>query len=117
MTSRTRTRNGPCYRRRRARGYPRPSSSNVMSPASRKLEPPPAARFSGSRWAMIGDLIGVDPASVLDVGCRDQALKEALHADVHYVGLDLHEPADVLASAEEPLPFEPDSFDCVVLAD
>src|SRR4051812_6730114 len=70
-----------------------------------------------SRFALIGELVGPDAGSVLDVGCRDRALESHLPPGVAYTGLDLFPPADVLASAEEPLPFEDDSFDAVVFAD
>jgi len=73
-------------------------------------------RITGDRWDVIVDLLG-EPGSVLDVGCRDRALRGHLAPDVEYVGVDLFPPADVIASAEEPLPFDDDSFDCVVLAD
>jgi SAM-dependent methyltransferase len=71
----------------------------------------------GARWDVIADLIGIDTTSVLDVGCRDRALKDHLASSVRYVGLDLFPPADVIASADEPLPFEDGAFDAVVLAD
>ena len=35
----------------------------------------------------------------------------------HYVGRDLFAPADVIANAEEPLPFDDCAFDTVVTAD
>jgi SAM-dependent methyltransferase len=75
------------------------------------------ARFAGERWAMIVELIGPDTASVLDVGCRDRELRRWLPSSTRYVGLDIHEPADVVASVEDPLPFPDDAFECVVLAD
>ena len=66
---------------------------------------------------MILELIGPGADSVLDVGCRDRALARFLPPETRYVGMDLFPPADVVASAEEPLPFEDDSFHTVVLAD
>lgn len=75
---------------------------------------PPVA---GSRWDVITYLIGVDATSLLDVGCRDRELQSHLPRNLSYVGLDLFPPADVIASADEPLPFEDAEFDVVVLAD
>jgi SAM-dependent methyltransferase len=72
---------------------------------------------SGPRWLLIVDLIGDDSTSVLDVGCRDKALSSHLPEHMAYVGLDLVPPADVLADAEEGLPFAARSFDVVVFAD
>jgi SAM-dependent methyltransferase len=74
-------------------------------------------RIAGDRWWVIAHLIGDDTGSVLDVGCRDRRLARHLPPSTHYVGVDLAPPADVIANAEEPLPFEDDSFDTVVLAD
>lgn len=74
-------------------------------------------RRSGERWSVITELIGDDWGSVLDVGCRDRRLTEHLPRETKYTGLDLLPPADVIASAEDPLPFDADAFDCVVLAD
>jgi SAM-dependent methyltransferase len=74
-------------------------------------------RFSGDRWHLILELIGPDTTSVLDIGCRDRALAEYLPQESSYVGLDVSPPADVVANAEEPLPFEDASFESVVLAD
>ena len=74
-------------------------------------------RVSGDRWSVITELIGEDCRSVLDVGCRDRRLTEHLPSESQYTGLDLGPPADVIASAEDSLPFEDDAFDCVVLAD
>jgi SAM-dependent methyltransferase len=77
----------------------------------------PGRRRSGERWSVITDLIGDDWRSVLDVGCGDRRLREHLPRESKYTGLDLVPPADVIASAENPLPFDADAFDCVVLAD
>jgi hypothetical protein len=69
------------------------------------------------RWSVIADLVGPSPGAVLDVGCRDRALEKHLPAGTRYVGVDLFPPADVIASAEQRLPFEDGSFDVVVFAD
>jgi SAM-dependent methyltransferase len=71
---------------------------------------------TGDRWDLIAELIGVAD-SVLDIGCRDKALQSHLPPTTRYVGLDLAPPADVIASAEDPLPFDDDSVDVAVLAD
>jgi SAM-dependent methyltransferase len=63
------------------------------------------------------DLVGPGVESVLDIGCRDKALATFLPAGTRYVGMDLFPPADVVANAEEPLPFDDNSFHTVVLAD
>lgn len=72
---------------------------------------------SSDRWTLIVGLIGPDTGSILDVGCRTGQLREHLPDASGYVGLDLLPPADVIASAEDPLPFDDDSFESVVLAD
>lgn len=77
----------------------------------------PVERVTCDRWDLIVSLIEPDTASVLDVGSRRGELRDQLPPDAAYVGMDLFEPADVIASAEDPFPFENDSFDCVVLAD
>jgi SAM-dependent methyltransferase len=74
-------------------------------------------RYSGDRWHLILDLIGNDTDSVLDIGCRERTLARYLPRDSSYVGLDVSPPADVVANAEEPLPFADDSYSVVVLAD
>lgn len=71
----------------------------------------------GDRWRAVTELIGDEPSSVVDIGCRDKRLRDLLPAECRYVGMDLFPPADVLASAEEPLPFEDGEFDVAVLAD
>ena len=72
--------------------------------------------ISGTRWEVLQHLIGSDTASVLDIGCRGRELSRHVRTE-RYVGLDLAEPADVIASAADPLPFQSASFTCVVLAD
>jgi hypothetical protein len=72
---------------------------------------------SGDRWSLVVALVGPETKSVLDIGCRGRELRAHLPSNVSYVGMDLFPPADVIASAEEPLPFEDDSFESVVLAD
>jgi SAM-dependent methyltransferase len=89
-----------------------PVNVHPMRSLSRPIE-----TASGDRWTLIIDLIGQDTGSVLDVGCRMGELREHLPEDGRYVGLDIFPPADVVASAEEPLPFDDDSFETVVLAD
>lgn len=74
-------------------------------------------RLTGDRWDLITTLIGSEPRSVLDVGCRDRSLAARLAPGVAYTGLDLQAPADVIGDANSPLAFAADSFDCVVLAD
>ncbi len=72
---------------------------------------------SGTRLSLVAELLGPEPASVLDVGCRDSALRDHIPASAKYVGLDLAPPADVVADAERPLPFGNGSFEVVVFAD
>jgi SAM-dependent methyltransferase len=71
----------------------------------------------GERWSLVINLIGPDAFSVLDVGCRKRELRDHLPPNSRYVGMDLFPPADVIASAEEPLPFDDNAFETVVLAD
>jgi SAM-dependent methyltransferase len=55
---------------------------------------------------------------VLDVGCRSGNLKGALlNRKVHYWGLDLLPPADVIGDIEVGLPFGKVTFDTVVALD
>ena len=55
---------------------------------------------------------------VLDVGCRSGNLKCALpDGKVHYVGLDLFPPADVVGNLEMGLPFKNVLFETVVALD
>jgi SAM-dependent methyltransferase len=78
------------------------------------LRPPEVV--TTARWDLISELVG-DGSPVLDIGCRDRGLCAHLAEGIEYVGLDLFPPADVVASAEEPLAFEDDAFECVVFAD
>ncbi len=75
------------------------------------------AAISGSRWDVILRLLGPDTQSVLDIGCRDMALRTYLPRESDYVGFDLFPPAEVIGTAEAPLPFDDDAFATVVLAD
>jgi methyltransferase family protein len=84
----------------------------MRSSAHRGVRP-----LAGSRWEVIVEMLGTDASTILDVGCRDRGLKDHLRPTTTYVGMDLFPPADVIASAEEPLPFEAGEFDAVVLAD
>lgn len=86
-------------------------------PAMTRLARSDVLPLAGGRWRVVTDLVGTDMRSVLDVGCRDRALQDHLPPNVRYVGLDLFPPADVIASADEPLPFDDNEFDAVVLAD
>ena len=55
---------------------------------------------------------------IVDVGCRSEHLKYALpKARVHYCGLDLLPPADVIGNVEAGLPLANLSFDTVVALD
>jgi SAM-dependent methyltransferase len=74
-------------------------------------------RVQGDRFELIAALVGPTAESVLDVGCRDRALRTFLPRDIRYVGVDLGPPADVIATAEKPLPFKDRSFDVVIFAD
>jgi hypothetical protein len=56
--------------------------------------------------------------TVLDVGCRDQALRQALEGlPVRYVGLDIRKPADVLADLDHGIPMAAGEADVVVALD
>ncbi len=72
---------------------------------------------SGTRWSLVAGLVGPESSSVLDVGCRDRALRHHIPPAARYVGVDLAPPADVVADAEGPLPFADESFEVVVFAD
>jgi Methyltransferase domain len=56
--------------------------------------------------------------TVVDVGCRDQALRHALEGhSVRYVGLDIYPPADIIADLDEGIPMADDAADVVVALD
>jgi Methionine biosynthesis protein MetW len=111
LSSKRRTLNRPHLHPMRAQ---RASDADVMldSKPVRTIE-----RIGGDRWSVIRNLVGNETESLLDIGCRDRALVGHLPVSTHYVGLDLYPPADVIANADGPLPFEDDSFETVVLAD
>ena len=57
---------------------------------------------------------------MLDVGCRSRRLQEVLchyNPNVCYVGVDLNEPAEVIADLNVGLPFGDKTFDVVVALD
>jgi len=55
---------------------------------------------------------------ILDIGADQCGLKIFLPADTEYIGVDLNDSADVRIDLEnEILPFEDDSFDCVLCLD
>lgn len=55
---------------------------------------------------------------VLDVGCREKNLKKYLDKNVEYVGIDIAGDPDVHVDLEKgSIPFENNSFECVVCAD
>lgn len=86
----------------------------VTTPAT--STPGSPVRVGGSRFEVLATLIG-DTESVLDVGCRDGALRKYLPSSAAYTGVDIYEPADIIASAEERLPLDNDSYETVVYAD
>ena len=56
--------------------------------------------------------------TILDAGCRDQALRQALDEHpVDYVGLDINPPADVLADLDDGIPMADGEADVVVALD
>lgn len=56
--------------------------------------------------------------TVLDVGCRSQDLREVLRShDVHYIGVDIHPPADIFADLSDGLPFADGKAEAVVALD
>jgi SAM-dependent methyltransferase len=56
--------------------------------------------------------------TVIDIGCRTRELEQSLSRHpVRYIGVDLEPPADVVASLEDPLPFEDGAADVVVALD
>ena len=56
--------------------------------------------------------------NVLDVGCRSKVLQSVLtNCNMHYCGLDLYAPADVMGNLERGLPFKRSFFNTVVALD
>jgi hypothetical protein len=61
---------------------------------------------------------GIWSGTVLDVGCRDQALRQALEGlSDRYVGLDIRQPADVLADLDHGIPMATGEAEVVVALD
>jgi hypothetical protein len=61
---------------------------------------------------------GIWIGTVLDAGCRSQALRQALEGhSVQYVGLDIHPPANLLADLDEGIPLADGEADVVVALD
>jgi hypothetical protein len=56
--------------------------------------------------------------SVLDVGCANKILQKHLSSATRYVGIDVHEPADIILDLDQrDLPFRDGEFECVVCCD
>lgn len=56
--------------------------------------------------------------SVLDVGCRERELEQALDGrPIRYTGLDLEAPADIVANLEDGIPLADGEVDIVVALD
>jgi SAM-dependent methyltransferase len=56
--------------------------------------------------------------TVLDLGCRDKALKMYLKQDIKYQGIDFEEGEEIISfNLENGIPFEDDSFDVVFALD
>ena len=71
----------------------------------------------GKFRAMVQAFPEIWVSSILDVGSRSRKLQGALpNREVHYCGLDLHPPADVIGDVAH-LPFDDESFDTVVALD
>jgi rRNA maturation protein Nop10 len=61
---------------------------------------------------------GIWRGTVLDAGCRSQALRQVLHGrPIQYVGLDIHPPADLLADLDDGIPMADGDADVVVALD
>lgn len=68
--------------------------------------------------AVVSAYPGIWSGTVLDAGCRRQELRQALEGHpVLYLGLDIHPPADVLASLDDGIPMADDEADVVVALD
>jgi Methyltransferase domain len=80
---------------------------------------PAAGRGSREKAeSIVSSYPGIWSGTVLDVGCRDQALRQALKGQpVRYVGLDLHPPADVLADVDDGIPLADGEAAVVVALD
>jgi methionine biosynthesis protein MetW len=95
-----------------------------------------AERFQNSQWQKLHELCFskqvvlrmIEPGSVLDIGCGDGQLLEALkQRGIEGVGLDISSTAIAIGVSRgldcrwhdlsEPLPFQSNSFDTVVLTD
>jgi len=56
--------------------------------------------------------------NLLDVGCSGKTLKQYIKKNIHYTGIDIKEPADVIIDLDrENLPFKDNEFDCVICSD
>lgn len=73
-----------------------------------------------NRYEMAVNLINCRYASLLDVGCRDKALKKYLPGNIKYLGIDLNDKPDeeiLQHNLEMGIPLGNNSFDIVLSLD
>jgi hypothetical protein len=72
-----------------------------------------------NKFGITAGLLRRDVRTLLDVGCRDAALKKSLGGDISYHGLDLlaGPGVDQVADVEGGLPFADRTFDAVIALD
>jgi len=72
-----------------------------------------------SKFEEVARRLAPDARSVLDIGCRDGALRKYLPREVSYAGVDLSPGPNVtrVCNLEQGIPFADSSFDAVVALD
>lgn len=77
------------------------------------------AVLSAARYQRVSDVLPRDTRTLLDVGCRDAALRRSLAPGIRYVGLDRFEGpgVDCVCDVEKGIPFRDRSFDVVAALD
>jgi SAM-dependent methyltransferase len=76
-------------------------------------------RLSDSRYRRVSEVLQGDVRTILDVGCRDAALRRCLSSEIRYVGLDRFRGpgVDCICDVEQGIPFRDHSFDAVAALD
>jgi hypothetical protein len=75
--------------------------------------------LSDARYRQTSAVLRRDVRTLLDVGCRDAALRRCLGPDIRYVGLDRFSGTgvDCIGDVERGIPFRDRAFDAVVALD
>jgi len=75
-------------------------------------------KINNTRVYEASKLIDVNINSLLDLGCRDKALKTYFAKNIQYQGIDFEESENVLShNLEKGIPYEDNSYDCICALD